>query len=168
ELPPLEFSAPLQHKIDLSNVSTEVEEVIKNITSDLKTQVKFFKKRVVEDYENFPEYSIISNFKKFDGYKYYVKQHFENSGDHTKGDDDITDHVLKIVEKNLGRIESGKQLRQKLELNEIKLKELVTNNPILRRKKHIDSRYLQKIKITRTNLDRKTLQSIMRVEKILE
>jgi len=75
------FASIPYHRISIDNAEKETKKVLNKIRADLEfsSQLNLFRDTVCEHYENLPpkpDIPVITNFRKFDGYKYYVQQRY--------------------------------------------------------------------------------------------
>ena len=79
-LPPIELSDKHWEKVGMDNIYGKLENLVKNLNVNFDTQMTTFRKDIVNDYENPPgreeRIPVISDFRKFDGYRFYVQQTF--------------------------------------------------------------------------------------------
>jgi len=163
-LPAIDFSSATYHRINLENVTSITEDLLGKITDDLKTQIKLHKKKIISHYETFSENPIVSNFRKFDGHKYYIRQHYENLPSEGTGSD-IIENTLRLIQENLKKIDLEKVLTKELNEDKQKFEQIVNNTKILRRRKHFDSKSLAKL-TSKKDIDKSTIQKINQAEKL--
>ncbi len=69
----------------------------KYISAEFPEQIKLIKQQIIEDYEKFPKHRpIISNFRKFDGKKFFVMQKFQVLNSAEKGEN-IFQYVINRI-----------------------------------------------------------------------
>jgi len=95
-IPPFGFADDKYGRISVNNAENITSRVIEEQRPSIEKQFSEFKRDVVHDYEKFEsrKKSKIKNFKKFDGYNYYVSQDYvELSNEEKSGVKDIAAFV---------------------------------------------------------------------------
>ena len=96
---PFNFSNHLYHQITKKNCDTKINKIIRGLKQDTNLQIEYFKQKVVHDYQNFKPEPIVTEFKNFDGYRYYVSQTYEKLDTREEGFNIVQD-ILNIIKKN--------------------------------------------------------------------
>ena len=128
---PLGFAGPY-HRINIETVEFEIKKLINNIRADLDfpSQIKLFRELVSDHYKDLPkkpEYPVIKNFRKFNGYKYYVQQSYRDLFSNNAGER-LGDYVLKLIRDRLVNLDAVTQIKRQIFLKQTKLTDLISTS----------------------------------------